>query len=199
MRSIIALALLLIATAAQAVVVPYAIQVSQVDAAGVSITSQYLSPATAPFVIYQPATTGFVAPLTFGSNLSITGGVLNAVVPTPPARVFSAATRTLNTSFQVNALRDSQVSYTVNVTLASTVLTTVTGTIVLKYADDSGITTNVVTVATGQSSLGGVLASGTSPQTLTGWIPAGKYVIIQSTNNSGTPTYSAPTGQEVLE
>lgn len=126
-------------------------------------------------------------------------GELN--VPTPPAvasRVFTAMTPTLNSAAQLDASRDVLVSYSVDITVGALLVAGTSGTVVLEYADNLAMTTNVVTVGQSTVATGGVLnITNTSSATLSGIIPAGKYRRIRTVNNTGTPTFTTRASQEV--
>lgn len=114
-------------------------------------------------------------------------------------KTFSNPTRGLNTAFQVSVGQDAQVSYPVDIAVTSILLATTQGTVTLEYADNSTFTTNVVTVCSGTNSTGGVAnVANTATVTLTGIIPAGKYVKVVTANTAGSPTFSMRAGQEVL-
>lgn len=121
----------------------------------------------------------------------------------PAAASFSNPTRSLNSSFQISSSRNALVSYTVDVSSALSLSGGQTGTVTLKYADDSGFTTNVVSVQSAVNGNTGTLTIGlgltqTGTASITGMIPAGKYVQIQTANTSGTPTFTFRAAQEVL-
>lgn len=152
-----------------------------------------------------------------GPNFSCTSTVCDAVLtvgPTGPqgvkgdtgatgasativTRVFAVATRTLNTAYQLSTTQDTHVAYEVDIAITS-LLATTQGTIFLDYADNSTFTTNLVTISSGTSAIGGVLSiTNTGTVTLSGIIPAGKYMRIRTANTAGTPTITYRTGQEV--
>ena len=122
-----------------------------------------------------------------------------ATLPTAATPSPSAATRSLNTAFQISTTRNTQVSYAVDVSVTSVLLAGTQGTVTLEYADNSGMTTNLVIVASGTSATGGVLnVTNVGTVSLVGFIPAGKFVEILTTNTTGTPTFTSRAGQEVL-
>lgn len=128
-------------------------------------------------------------------------GVLNVPTPaTAAARSFSNPTRPLNTAFQISSTRDAHVTYSVDISVTSALLAGQSGRVILEYADDSGITTNVVTVSSSPSATGGVLnIVNLGSGLVTGWVPAAKYARIRTANITGTPTYSFQQSQEVLQ
>lgn len=118
-------------------------------------------------------------------------------------KVFATPTRTLNSAFQISTVRDTAVTYTVDVATTLSLTTGQTGTVTLKYADDSGFTTNVKTVQSAVNGNGGTLAIGlgltqTSTAALGGIIPTGKYAKLITANTVGTPTFTFRAAQEVL-
>lgn len=113
--------------------------------------------------------------------------------------VYANPSRTLNSAFQISTERDVQVAYSVNILCASSALAGQKGRATLKYADDSGITTNVVSVCEIENSTGPLLGlSNGNTQVLAGRIPAGKYVKIVPDQVTGTPTITFVRSQEVL-
>jgi len=119
--------------------------------------------------------------------------------PMNAPRAYSPSTRALNTAFQVSATRDARVSYPVDITVNSLLITGQQGTVSLQYADNSAMSTNLVTVASGTNSTGGVLSvTNIGTVLLVGDIPAGKWVRILTANNVGTPGFTPRQGQEVL-
>lgn len=127
-------------------------------------------------------------------------GPTGATGPTGPtiSQTFTNPSRALNSSFQISSTRNANVSYAVDITCTATLIGGQTGTITLQYADDSGITTNVVSLPGGQASNSVSLAialtavnSGTV--NLHGVIPAGKWVKIGS---SGTATMAIRAAQQ---
>lgn len=118
-------------------------------------------------------------------------------------RSFAQPSRSLNSSFQISTTRDAIVNYTVDIAATLSLTTGQAGTVALKYADDSGMTTNVVTVQSSVNGNAGTLAIGlgltqTATAALSGIIPAGKYVKLVTTNTTGTPTFTMRAAQEVL-
>lgn len=138
-----------------------------------------------------------------GLGYTITAADVVSILQPATARTFTNPTRTLNSAFQISTTQDVQVSYVVNVAATLSLTTGATGTVVLEYADDSGITTNVVTVQTSVNGNTGTLAIGlgltqTSTASLSGTVPAGKYVRIRTVNTTGSPTFTMGNAQEVL-
>lgn len=138
---------------------------------------------------------------TTGSGAAtLVSNTLNIPTPVVTSRVFNQTTPTINASgTQISASRDALVSCTVDVTVSSLLLGTAAGSASLRYADNSGMTTNLVSVISGQSAVSGVLSLvNTSTITLSGVIPAGEYRQIIGTTTSGTATFSNTKCQEVL-
>lgn len=135
-----------------------------------------------------------------------TSGTYNSVTTDAQGRVtsgttrsFTNPTRSLNTAFQPSPTRDCFVSYAVDIACSATVLVGQNGTVFLEYADDAAITTNVVTVQRSSGSASGVLNVATvMTASLSGMVPAGKYIRLRTVNNTGTPTFTYRTAQEVL-
>lgn len=126
-----------------------------------------------------------------------------AGLSTPATLSFANPTRSLNTAYQISAARNAIVSYSVDVTATMSLTSGQTGTVVLEYADDSGITTNVVTVSDGLSGNTGTLTIGlglTQLGTINvgGVVPAGKYARLRTVNTTGTPSFAFRRAQEVL-
>lgn len=131
--------------------------------------------------------------------------ITEADIQYPTLRVpsFANPSRSLNSAFQVSTDRNAVVNYTVDIAATLSLTTGQTGTVTLKYADDSGMTTNVVTVQSAVNGNGGTLAIGlgltqTASASLGGMIPAGKYVKLVTANTVGTPTFTFRAAQEVL-
>jgi len=115
------------------------------------------------------------------------------------ARSFATPSRSSGSAFQVSATRDSEVSYRIPVTSVAALLTGSRAQATLQYADDSGFTTNVVTVDADDYGIGsGLVVTGYGTLKLKGKIPAGKYVKITTTQATGTPTIGTIGAQEVL-
>lgn len=116
---------------------------------------------------------------------------------------FSNPSRSLNSAFQISSTRNAAVSYSVDIACTATLIGGQTGTVYLEYADDSGFTTNVKEIgrAVNGNSVSLALAvtlNQTNTAPIGGLIPAGKYVRIRTQNNTGTPTFTFRSAQEVL-
>lgn len=119
------------------------------------------------------------------------------------ARSFSNPSLAVNTSRQASATRDAMVNASVDITSTISLTTGQTGKVSLQYADNTGFSTNVVTVQTATNGNTGSLTIGLNlsqvyTAALTGIVPAGKYYRLVTTNVTGTPTYGTPAIQEVL-
>lgn len=116
-------------------------------------------------------------------------------------RTFTRPSRTLNTAFQISTTRDTWVVYTVDVSVTSLLLAGTSGRVYLEYADNSAMTTNLVTVNSTPNATGGVLnVTNLGGGNVTGWIPAGKWARIRTVNVTGTPVFTIqPDQQEVLQ
>lgn len=115
----------------------------------------------------------------------------------------SAATRTLNSAFQVSSTRASLVNYSVRIVTTASIGGNQDGDVILEIASDSGFTTNVQTLSITQNaqaiSLAVVLNSvQTQTGVLSGYVPAGYYVRLRTVNNTGAPNFQYRAGQEVL-
>lgn len=115
-------------------------------------------------------------------------------------RSFASPARSLNSAFQISATRDASVTYTVDISVTSLLLAGASGRVYLEYADDAGMTANVVTVNSSPNATGGVLnVTNLGSGNVSGWIPAGKYARIRTVNVSATPTFTFQGSQEVLQ
>lgn len=121
----------------------------------------------------------------------------------PNGPTFTNPTRTLNSAFQISTTQTATVTYSVDILCSATLAGGQTGTMYLEYADDSGFTTNVVEVSrfVNGNTVSLALAI-TVGQTVTarvsGMIPLGKYVRLRSQSNTGAPTFTFRSAQEVL-
>lgn len=119
------------------------------------------------------------------------------------ARSFAYQTRALNTCFRVSASRDALVTYSVDIATSLSLTAGQQGTVYLRVYSDSACSTGTqeltrfVNGQTGTLTVGLALTQNVTG-TLTGVIPAGSYVQLVTQNNTGTPTFTARPGQEVL-
>lgn len=157
------------------------------------------------------ATTGAYADLTGKPSLATvaTTGSYTDLINKPAARSSSSATHTFvsttsSTGFQVSALRDCNVSYSVSTVTTATIGGNSSGTIFLEIAATNSTTpgdwTTIAKMTNGQAITLAVIlqSSQTIGSTLSGYVPAGYYARLRTLNNSGTPTYTYECGQETL-
>lgn len=115
-------------------------------------------------------------------------------------RSYNYPTRTFNTAFQVSTTQDAHVTYTIDISVASLLLGGTSGRVYLEYADDAGMTTNLVTVNESANSAAGILNLTTiGPGNVSGWIPANKYVRVRTANVNGSPTFTFVRSAEILQ
>lgn len=114
-------------------------------------------------------------------------------------RSFTNPTRSLNTVFQVSTTQDALVSYAVDITVAALLIGGSSGRVYLEYANEASFTTGITVVTSSGNSTGGVLnITNVGTASLSGVIPAGKYVRIRTVNVTSTPTFTYQSAQEVL-
>lgn len=119
------------------------------------------------------------------------------------ARSFSYQTRALNTCFQPSASRDVMAVYPVEISASLSLSGGTVGTVYLRTYTNSGCSTGTQEVMRAVNSNTGALTIGlnttqTSTGALTGIIPAGLWVQLVTENTTGTPTFTARPGQEIL-
>lgn len=123
--------------------------------------------------------------------------------PVPPAASQSAATRSLNSAFQVSATRNASVFYSVSISNTLSLGGGSAGVVIFEIATNSGFTTGVQELGrisnsnTGTLVIGLTLVDATTQQVM-GFVPAGYYARLRTSNTTGTPTYTYMSGQEVL-
>lgn len=137
-----------------------------------------------------------------GKVLSTNGTSAQWIASPSPTKSFSNPARSLNTAFQASTTQDVFVSYTVDVSATLTLTGGQTGTVTLQYADNSGMSTNLVSVQSSVNGNTGALTVGlsltqTGTAAVTGIVPAGKWVRISTSNTAGTPTFTFRSAQEV--
>lgn len=121
---------------------------------------------------------------------------------TPAARSFSTPTFSSSTTVtRLSTTRDASVQYSYNATVAISLLSGQSITATLKYADNSGMSTNLVTCDSQNTSNSGVLGlSQTNTLKVSCIIPANKYrQVTFATSGGATAPAALATGQEVLE
>lgn len=157
-------------------------------------------------------------PLTFATtstlinDSTVTGRALVTAVDAAAARTtlgilprsYAYVTRALNTCFQPSATRDVDVIYRVDIDAVSTLAAGQRGTVYLEIFTDAACTAGTQEITRGtlgiSQGLGlSVTLTSTMGIALPGAIPAGRYVKLRTENNSGTPTFTARPGQEVLQ
>lgn len=111
--------------------------------------------------------------------------------------------RSLNTAFQISTTRNAMVMYTVQMTVTASITGGQNGDVILETADDQPFTQNVDAVNVtgfGQTYTLAIALQGVQPdkRSLVGAIQAGKWVRIRTVNNTGTPSFTFISGQEVL-
>lgn len=111
--------------------------------------------------------------------------------------------RSLNTAFQISATRNAMAMYTVQMTVTSSISGGQNGDVILETADDQSFTQNVDAVNVtgfGQTYTLAITLQGIQidKRSLVGAIQSGKWVRIRTVNNTGTPSFSFISGQEVL-
>lgn len=126
-----------------------------------------------------------------------------ATLPAASTPSQAAATRTLNTIYQVSATRGAWATYSVQLQVTATIAGGQNGDVILEIASDSAFTANVQTLSIsglGQTYSVAVAIQGVQPQTgvVSGFIPAGYYARLRTVNNTGTPTFTYRAGQETL-
>ncbi len=116
----------------------------------------------------------------------------------------SAATRALNTAFQISATRDADARYSVQCTVTASITGGQNCDVFLEIASDQAFTTNVQQVGVvgqGQVYTLAIALQGVQPQTqqVIGYIPAGYWARIRTVQNLGSPAFTYRLGQEILQ
>lgn len=116
----------------------------------------------------------------------------------------SAATRSLNTVFQVSGSRDAVVQYAVQTTITASIAGGQDGDVFLDIASDSGFTANVQSLDVAPCSQTYTLAVALQgvqkcAAQVRGFVPAGYYARIRTVSNTGSPVFAYRLGQEVLQ
>ncbi len=142
-------------------------------------------------------------PSTHGHSIADVSGLQTALDGKAAVSTRSFATPTFNqstTAAQLSATRDAEVFYSYNATVAISVLAGQSVTATLRYADNSGMSTNVVTLDTAATSNSGVLGlSQTNTLRVGGIVPAGKFrQVTFSVAGGATAPAAILSGQEVL-
>lgn len=171
--------------------------------ASADITSGTLADARIPSLAISKVT-GLQAAI--DGKLTIPTGAVSSYVAgngTVASRSFSYTTRALNTCFQASATRDASVSYAVDIAATLSLSGGQQGTVFLEVFTDSGCTTGTQEVTRATNGNTGTLTIGlntvqTGTARLQGVVPAGMYLRLRTNNDTGTPTFTARPGQEVL-
>ena len=130
-------------------------------------------------------------------------GSIDFIKNKPPARSQSSVSRSLNSAFQPSSTRECLVNYSVDIATSLTLISGQSGVVFLEMASDSGFTTNVqelgrfVNGQTGTLTIGLSLSQNVTGN-LSGYLPAGYYCRLRTSNTVGTPTFTYRSGQEVL-
>jgi hypothetical protein len=140
------------------------------------------------------------------STLTVTGSPVTtsgSITVNTVARSFAYPTRALSTCFQISSTRDAQVTYGVDISTTVTLGGSPQGTVFLRTYTNNTCTTGqqtIISSTAGQPTTLSVTVGQTMIGTanLSGMIPAGTWVQIETQNNSGTPTFTTRQGEEVL-
>ncbi len=127
--------------------------------------------------------------------------MIAAALPEAPSQ--SSASRSLNSAFQISTTRNCLVVYSVNISSSLSISGGESGTVVLEIASDFGFTTNVQELSRCTNGNTGTLTIGLSlvqdiTASMSGFVPSGYYCRLRTANNTGTPTFTYRSGQEVL-
>lgn len=116
-----------------------------------------------------------------------------------PVLSFNKPSRSVNTVFRPSETRDCFVAYAINVTTVAALLAGARARLTLQYADNSDMTTNLVSVMAVEGGTGsGLVVTSYHTLLVAGIIPSGKYVRLVTENVQGSPTYGAVQTQEVI-
>lgn len=143
-----------------------------------------------------------IATSTIQSDWNVTSTTSQAYIKNKPTKSFAYPSRSLNSCFQISTTTDALVSYSVDISTSLSLTTGQQGTAYLEVSDDSGCSTGTQEIArfvngnTGTLTVGLSLVQNTTG-TLTGIVPQNKYVKIRTQNNTGTPTFTFRSAQEV--
>lgn len=173
---------------------------------GYGITDGLTASSLAPYATTASVTSGLSTKFNTPSGTAaqyVRGDGALATLPVASVPSQAAATRALNTIFQVSASRGAWASYSVQLTVSASITGGQNGDVIMEIASDAGFTASVQTVAIaglGQTYTLAIALAGIQPQTgvVAGYIPAGYYVRLRTVNNTGTPTFSYRAGQETL-
>lgn len=173
-------------------------QINNLNAGGLTLAGVKV------FMVNQATTSQLVATSTFNGFMSSSDKVkMDSMYPistsTPSV---SYSNRSLNSCFQVSAAKDAFVAYSVDVDTSISLIGGANGQVALRTYSDSGCTTDGHTIQQGKAGLTGTVVVGLamnnpSSVSLGGIITRGRYAKLETTNLSGTPTYTVQATQEV--
>lgn len=156
------------------------------------------------FMSNQATTSQLVATSTFNGFMSSDDRVkmdsMSPISTSTPSVSYS--NRSLNSCFQVSTSKDAFVAYSVDVDTAISLGGGANGQVALRTYSDSGCTTDGHTIQQGKAGLTGTVVIGLavnnpSSVSLGGVITRGRYAKLETTNLTGTPTYTVQATQEV--
>lgn len=183
--------------------------------AGLSYSSGTLSATSSGTVSSVTAGTGLSGgTITSTGTISMpntgTAGTYSSVTTDAQGRVtagtnrsFVYQTRALNTCFQISSTRDALVTYAVDIATSLSLTAGQQGTVYLRIYSNSSCSTGTQEIMRFSNGQTGTLTIGLAlnqnvTAALHGVIPAGSWVQLVTENNTGTPTFTARPGQEVL-
>lgn len=162
------------------------------------------------FMVDQATTSQLIATSTYNGFMSGAMVTKLAALATTTPRSMTTSTRSIvtgtgATGTQISATRDAEVRYSTTIVTTSNLAGSQNGTVVLEIAPTNSATASdwseIGRCTNGTSYTLAIAIQGVSTQAcqITGYVPAGYYEKIRSINNSGTPTYTYNSGQEVLQ
>lgn len=195
--------LALLVAAGSACAAPFELRIVQRDATDTSTWTRLVAPPNAlsqSSILLYDSGTGLPLLANF-TGLGWNGTTLSAPAAAAPAQ--GAASRALNSAFQVSASRGAFVFYSVQMQVTASITSGQDGQCVLEIAGDSGFTTAVQTLAISPGSQVYTLAIALqgvqkSPCSLSGFVPAGSWARLRTVSTTGTPVFTYLAGQEVL-
>lgn len=122
----------------------------------------------------QTALNGKQNTLTAGTNISIVG---NTITANPGTYTYQTATfLNSTTATQISSTKEAYVQYSYDATVTISLLAGQSVTAILEYADNSGMSTNLVTLDAAVTSNSGVLnLTQTNTLKVSGFVPPAKY------------------------
>lgn len=162
------------------------------------------------FMVNQASTSSLVATSTFNGFMSGAMVIKLAALSTTTPRSMATTTRSIvtgtgATGFQISSSRDAEVRYSTTIVTTSSIAGSQNGTVVLEIAPTNSATatdwSEIGRCTNGTSYTLAIAIQGVSTQAcqITGYVPTGYFAKIRSINNSGTPTFTYNSGQEVLQ